>query len=452
MSQPKSREFARDLTTGPVGRHLRRQATPFALSLVAIFSFEAIDLFFISRLGDAPLAAVSFTFPVIWLIYAIGIGFEAAVASCVSRAVGRGDDALARRLTTDTVVLASLVALVLCFIGLATIAPVFSLLGATVDLLPLISDYMNTWYWVAPLDVALWSSLASIRARGNTLLESKIITAAALLNMALDPVLIFGLLGFPAMGVRGAALATVISTAIMLVFTLYHLHVRLRVYASPFAPFADILDSWRHMMVIGIPAIITNAIIPVSNAIVVAMIAAYGVDAVAGFGIAMRIEPMFLIPFYALSAVSSPFFGQNYGAGKPGRLLEARRIVARFCIALGLLLAIALVAISGPLTSLFSTSEAIQRVAIQYLWIVPISYGAYGLVMSANASFNGMGKPLPGVLISSMRVIFVFLPLAFLGRWLLDLPGIFGASAISNLVLGLVAYLWLGKQIRVSHR
>ena len=80
-----------DLTTGPVGSHLRRQATAFSLGLVAIFSFEAIDLFFISRLGDAPLAAVSFTFPVIWLVYGIGIGFEAGTASVVSRAIGRRD-------------------------------------------------------------------------------------------------------------------------------------------------------------------------------------------------------------------------------------------------------------------------------------------------------------------------------------------------------------------------
>ena len=81
-----------DLTHGPVAAHLWRQGTPFALGLVAIFSFEAADLFFISKLGDAPLAAVSFTMPVIWLIYGIGIGFEAGAAACVSRAVGRRDD------------------------------------------------------------------------------------------------------------------------------------------------------------------------------------------------------------------------------------------------------------------------------------------------------------------------------------------------------------------------
>jgi putative MATE family efflux protein len=436
-----------DLTVGPVAGHLRRQATPFGLGLVAIFSFEAADLFFISKLGDAPLAAVSFTMPVIWLIYGIGIGFEAGAASCVSRAVGRRDLERARRLTVDTMVLGSAVALLLCLAGLATIAPLFALLGATSELMPMIGDYMRIWYWVAPLDIALWTSLAAMRARGNTLFESKVITAAALLNLALDPIFIFGLFGFPRLEIQGAALATLVSTGIMLLFTLGWLSLRLKAYANPLAPLRTIFDSWRHMLVIGIPAMITNAIIPVSAGIVVAMIAAFGVDAVAGFGVAMRIEPMFLIAFYALSAVSSPFFGQNFGSAQFDRLFEARRVVARFCLGFGLLLAAVLILIARPLTGLFSESAAIQDVAVHYLWIVSISYGAYGVVMSCNASFNGMGKPIPGVIISGCRVIIVFLPLAFLGRHLFELEGLFAATTLSNLLMGAIAFTWLGRQI-----
>jgi putative MATE family efflux protein len=414
---------------------------------MAIFSFEVADLFFISKLGDIPLAAVSFAMPLIWLIYGIGIGFEAGAASCVSRAVGKKNSTLAKRLTTDTMVLGILSALVLVFIGLAMMGPVFTLLGATPEVMPLVIDYMSVWYWVAPLDMALWISLASIRARGNTLLESKVITVAAVLNLILDPILIFGLLGFPRMEIAGAALATLLSTGIMLLFTLIYLHFKLRVYANPFAPIRVILESWRHMLHIGIPAIITNAIIPVSSGIVVAMIAAYGVDAVAGFGIAMRIEPIFLIPFYALSAVSSPFFGQNFGSEKFDRLVEARRVIARFCLGFGLVLAIVLALFAKPLTGLFTHSESIQMVAVHYLWIVVISYGAYGLVMSANASFNGMGKPLPGVIISVCRVIVVFLPLAFLGRYLFDLQGLFAATTFSNLLMGAVGFVWLGRVV-----
>jgi putative MATE family efflux protein len=436
-----------DLTRGPVAAHLRRQATPFGLGLVAIFSFEAADLFFISKLGDAPLAAVSFTMPVIWLIYGIGIGFEAGAASCVSRAVGRRDEEQARRLTVDTMVLGAAAALLLTLVGLASIPPVFSMLGATPELLPMITDYMEVWYWVAPLDIALWTSLASMRARGNTVFESKVITVAALLNLALDPIFIFGLFGFPRLEIQGAALATLVSTGAMLIFTLAWLSLKVRVYANPLAPLKTLLDSWRHMLTIGIPAMITNAIIPVSSGIVVAMIATFGVDAVAGFGVAMRIEPMFLIPFYALSAVSSPFFGQNFGSGQFDRLFEARRAVTRFCLGFGLLLAAVLILIARPLTGLFSESATIQGVAVHYLWIVSVSYGAYGLVMSCNASFNGMGKPIPGVIVSVCRVIIVFLPLAFIGRHLFGLEGLFAATTVSNALMGAVAFAWLGRQI-----
>ena len=439
-----------DLTRGPVAAHLRRQAIPFSLGLVAIFSFEAVDLFFISRLGDASLAAVSFTFPVIWLIYGIGMGFEVSVASCVSRAIGRCDEPAAKRLTTDTAVLATLILAIMGLVGLATIQPVFSRLGATPELMPLIREYMEIWFWVAPTDACLWSSLAAIRARGNSRLEAKLITMAALLNLALDPVFIFGLFGFPRLEIRGAALATLISNGAVLIFTLLYLAGRLKIFAHPVAPLRDILSSWRHMLTIGIPATISNAIIPLSNAIVVAMIAGYGVDAVAGFGIAMRIEPMALIPFYALAAVSSPFFGQNFGADQFGRLLEARRQTTRFCIVFGIALALTIAVLARPLSGIFSESPGIREVAVHYLWLVAWGYGAHGLVMASNAAFNGSGRPLPAMVISSARVIFLFLPLAFLGQWLLGVEGIFVATSISNLLLAALAFTWLGRHIR-SH-
>jgi putative MATE family efflux protein len=439
-----------DLTHGPVDGQLRRQGVPFGLGLVAIFSFEAVDLFFIGQLGDAPLAAIGFTLPVIWLLYGIGIGFEAGVASCVSRAVGKNRLGLARRLTTDTVILASSVSLLLCLIGLATIEPVFKMLGAPDDLIPQVNAYMSVWYWVAPLDVAMWTCLASIRARGNALLESKIITAAALLNLVLDPLFIFGLFGLPRLEIQGAAVATLISVFTMLCYTLWHLHSRLDVFASVIAPFRDVVDSWKHMLKIGIPAMVTNAIIPVSSGIVVAMVATFGVEAVAGYGIAMRLEPMALIPFYALSAVSSPFFGQNYGAGQFDRLLEARKIIMRFCLGFGLALAVLMSLVAAPLVSLFTDSAAIRTVATHYIWIVSWSWGAYGIVMSVNASFNGSGRPLPSVLISTTRVILVFLPLAFAGRALFGLSGLFAASTVANLTVGLMALIWLKRHISAS--
>ena len=440
-------EAPHDLTTGSVGSNLRRQAVPFGFALLAIFSFEAVDLYFISKLGDTPLSAVAFCFPVIWLVYGIGIGLEAGVASCVSRAVGRKDEEGAKRLTTDTALLGGGLFLLLTLLGLATIQPLFNLLGATPEVMPIITEYMSVWYWVAPVDAVLWISLASIRARGNTLLESKFIIAAAVVNLALDPILIFGLFGFPRMEVQGAALATVISTSFILLLALGHLVGKLRVFGTPVADLKILLASWRHVLTIGVPAMITNAIIPLSGLIVVAIIATYGIDAVAGFGIVARIEPIVLIPYYALSAVVSPFFGQNSGAFLYDRLVEARRLLTLFCLGLGLLLALALFLLADFIAALYTDSPAISTVTVHYLWIVSLSYGSYGLVMSVNAAFNGMGHPMPGVAISTLRVIVLFLPLAWLGMAIFDLNGLFIATSVSNITLGLVGWFWLGKQI-----
>lgn len=437
-----------DLTRGPVPAHLRRQGLPMALGLVALVSFDAVDLFFVSRLGDVPLAAISFTFPVIWLFSSIVIGLEAGAASAISRAVGARDNASARRQTTDTALLAGLVSLSLCIVGLLTLRPVFSLLGADASLQPLIGDYMRLWYWSAPLAAINWSCLAAIRARGNTLLEGKIIALAAVINAVLDPIFIFGLLGFPRLEIAGAALATLTANLIVLCGTLFYLHTRLRVFATPFTALSNILRSWQAMLRVGLPAMVTNAIVPIANGIAVAMIARFGVDAVAGFGIGIRMEPLALIAFYALSAVTAPFMGQNFAAGCYDRLETARRTIAMFCLAYGLAIAAVLASVAIPLATLFSDTPAIRNVAVDYLWIMALSYGAYGMVMAMCSAFNGVGHPLPGLLISLLRALVVFLPLAVIGQYIIGLNGIFMAAALCNLILGLAGYLWFGRYIR----
>jgi len=418
-----------------------------AFGLLAIISFDAVDLFFVSLLGEAPLAAMSFTFPVAWLLSSVIIGFEAGAASCIARAIGRNDAGMARRQTTDTVMLAAVTAFTLCMAGLMLIEPLFRLLGATDALIPLIRDYLGIWFFAEPAAAVMWTCLAGVRARGNSVLEGKIITTAAVINAVLDPVFIFGWLGFPRMGIAGAALATLVANLIMLVGTLAFLHVRLHVFATPFTRFGNILDSWRRMLHVGLPAMATNAIVPVANGIIVAMVATFGVEAVAGFGVAMRIEPIFLIVFYSLSAVTSPFMGQNFAAGKLDRVAEARLAIARFCLWFGLGLAAVLALAAYPVVTVFSDNELIRPVAVHYLWIMAVSYGAYGMVMTTCASFNGMGHPLPGVAISVTRTLILLLPLALVLKLWLGLTGIFVASAISNIVLGLAGFAWLGRRI-----
>ena len=172
------------------------------------------------------------------------------------------------------------------------------------------------------------------------------------------------------------------------------------------------------------------------------MLARHGPEAVAGFGVASRVESLTLVMFYALSAIIGPFVGQNMAAGRADRIYRSLRLCTAFCLITGIGIAIGLAALSGLLPNLFSDNPDVTDVTTLFLLIAPISYGTYGMVMVMNASFNGMGKPIPAVWISVGRMGVIYVPLA----WVLDLtfgiPGIFAAYAIANIATGIIAYAW----------
>lgn len=438
------------LTEGPVGAHLRGMAMPMVWGLLATMSFNAADTFFVAQLGHEPLAAMSFTFPVVMVLTSIAIGLGAGTSSTVARAVGSDNHHLAQRIATDAMSLTFLISVVVCALGWFSIESLFRLLGAEAALIPLIKDYMWIWYFSAPCLMVPMVGLASLRALGLSRIQGSLMMVAACLNVILDPLLIFGLFGLPRLELQGAALATLITRALTLVVVLWILHKRLAMLVNPFARFAEIWQSWRAILHVGVPALVNNVIIPLASGVVVYLVASFGTVSVAGLGIAMRIEPIALIVFYALSGVVGPFCGQNMGAKKYRRLDEMLREVTRFSLGFGLVLALVLWLAGELLIRLFTQEQAVIDVARSYLMIVPFSYGAYGLVMSVNAAFNGIGHPLPGVAISFMRVLGLYLPLALLMKEGWGLTGLFVATALCNFLVGFFAWLWLRRRFHTT--
>jgi len=271
---------------------------------------------------------------------------------------------------------------------------------------------------------------------------------AAVLNVILDPILIFGVGPIPAMGLNGAAMAALLARATIFIGTLYLMRYRLDMVSFNKPDPGELRQSWRDILHVGIPAAGTNIIVPVGAALVTAMIARFGPDAVAGFGVASRIESMMLVMYYALSAIIGPFVGQNFSAGKEERILRALWLCTAFCIGSGLVIAGLLAWMSDWLPALFSDSESVRQVTSMFLWIVPVSYGAYGMVMIMNASFNGLGYPIPGVVISVCRIAVLYIPVALIAMQFFDIAGIFAAYAFANIVSGLGAYLWARSTVR----
>jgi len=438
------------LTQGSVGRHLVIMTTPVLFGVFTMMLQTFIDAWFIGQVGDRELAALGFAFPVIMVVSSVAIGLGAGTSSVVARAIGANDHRRARRLATDSLILSFIVTAVLSVIGMSTIWPLFRLLGAPDDLIPLVGGYMTILYAGVPFVVVGMVGMASMRATGDTRLPSMLMVLAAVINIILDPLLIFGLGPFPEMKLNGAAAAALIARTSIFLGTVYLMRARLDMLTFNKPDWNELRKSWADILHVGIPAAATNVIIPIATGVITAMLATYGPDAVAGFGVASRIEALTLVLFYALSAVIGPFVGQNVSANKPDRIRYALKLCALFCLGTGLLIAGMLAAMSNFLPSLFSENHDVTEVARLFLWIAPLSYGAYGVVMVMNASFNGMGKPIPAVIISVGRMVVLYVPLAILLQPVLGMKGIFGAYAFANLGTGVLAYFWASRSVQVQ--
>lgn len=430
------------LTEGSVGRHLVKMTVPILFGITTMMAQSIIDAWFLGKVGDEALAAFSFGFPILMVITSVAIGLGAGTSSVVARAIGSEDHRRAKRLATDSLILSFLVTAALAAIGILTIDPLFRWLNAPAEMIPMIRGFMTILYSGVPFLVVGMVGTSSMRATGDTVLPGKLMMGGALLNVILDPIFIFGVGPVPAMGLNGAATAALLARGMMFLGTIYFMVRRLDMISFNRPRLPELTRSWIDILHVGLPAAGTNAIIPVAMTLITRMIAPYGPEAVAGFGVASRIESLVLVIFYALSSVIGPFVGQNLSGGKELRIQLSLKLTALFCLGAGLVIALLLALASAYVPQLFSQNTEVTDVTRLFLWIAPLSYGAYGVVMVMNAAFNGLGKPMPAVYISVTRMMLLYLPLAFVGQRLYGIAGIFAAYAVANLLSGLLSYIW----------
>jgi len=401
-----------------------------------------LEAWYLGQLGTLTLAAYGFTFPVSGALMSVSLGISIGVSSVLARTVGEGDHTLARRLATDGIFLVGLAMIVLTIVGLVTIESLFTLLGADSTTLPLVSEYMSIYY-LSLVFLAIPSVGANaLRATGDARISGTIMVAGSVLQIILGPMFIFGWLGIPALGLAGAAIAHLLARVLIFLVTLYVLIFRERLLTLVGLSLSSLLDSWRRILVISVPAVATNLVGPVSTAIIISFLAGFGQEAVAGFGIASRLEGLFVIPLFALSASIGPFVGQNWGGKFFQRANEAMLLSFRWSIIWGLLVAVLLFFSAPYLIPVFDDDPQVLEVASLYLLVVPVSYGCWGLLMMGSAIFNSLGRPVSSTIMSICRMIVIYVPLAALGQWLFGVIGIFAAAAAANVIMGLVAFRW----------
>jgi len=433
------------LIEGNVGNLIIKLTLPMIIGMLGFVIFNLVDTFYITRLGVLQTAALTFTFPVVLIVNNIALGLGLGTASVISRAVGEGDEKKVKELSTDSLLLAILVVFICMIIGLNTIEPVFKLLGASAATMVYIEKYMKIWYLGSTFVVVPMVGNNIIRALGDTKTPALIMLVSATANIILDPFLIFGIGPFPKMGIAGAALATVLSRMISFLFAIYILIIKDKIVTIKLKKVSEVINAWKEILYIGIPSAITRMILPFANGIVTNVISAYGVFAIAGYGIATRIEFFLLMIVRAMAAIMIPFVGQNYGAGKRNRVIESMKFCEKISLSLGVFTYFMMILFSKYIAIIFTNETEVVNIIILYLMIVPLGYGLQGIFLANTSILNAINKPIHASVLTFFQIFMIYIPLVKILSSFFEIKGVFIALSFSYILGGIVAIITVKK-------
>ncbi|KID58137.1 multidrug transporter MatE [Pseudoalteromonas luteoviolacea] len=446
MSAVRQSSSNSDILTGSIPATLKRMTVPMIFGMIMLMSFNLVDTFFISLLGTEPLAAVSFTFPVTFTIISLAIGLGIGTSAVIAKALGSKDIEEAKFDAFISLILAAVLVALLAALGYVLMDPIFTLLGADASTLPYIHDYMNVWFLGAVFLITPMIGNSVLRASGDTKTPSMIMGLGGLINAVLDPILIFGLGPIPALGVQGAAIASVIAWAVGVVVIIYLLAIKKQLLSCSSAK-QSVWGAVTKIMKIGLPAAGANMLTPIAMAVMTAIVATYGAQAVAAFGVGSRIESIACLVILALSMTLPPFVSQNYGAGNFTRVKEAYTKTLKFVLMWQFGIYVFLILTAHWVSQAFGNEPEVIAIIKLFIYTLPLSYGLQGIIILTNSSFNALHKPMNALILSIVRLFVFYIPCAYIGSHIAGLTGLFVGAAIGNLFTAIAAYTWFSKTL-----
>jgi putative MATE family efflux protein len=432
-----------DLTSGSITRHLLKTTSFMLVMMVFQTLYFLIDLYWVGRLGTAAVAGVAVAGNLTLVVLALGQMLGVGATTAVSHVVGRRDQAAARHLFNQSLVLATATGALFLVLGLALHRSFAAAMSADAATARLAAEYLRWFVPAMALQFPLGAMGAALRGAGNFRPTMLVSTASVVVNMVLAPFLIFGWGTGRPLGVAGAAISSLLSVVLALAWMATFFlpaGAYLRFSVPDWRPR---LPEWRRMLVVGLPAGFEFAMMALYQGVVYTVARPFGAAAQAGFGIGMRVIQAGFMPVVALGFAVAPVAGQNFGAHLPERVRATFRDAA--LLATAVMVLFALLSHLGPqaMVRAFSRDPAVIAVGAEYLRIVSWNYVASGLIFVASSMFQAMGNTVPSLLASAVRMTLVVVPAIALAR----LPGFqlhwVWYLAVATVYVQLALSLWL---------
>jgi putative MATE family efflux protein len=436
-----------DYTLININRAILLLAIPMVLELVMESTFALVDIFFVARLGSSAVAAVGLTETYMYLLYSVAMGLSMAVTAIVARRIGEKNRELAGRTAVQAVILGFLCSIPFAFAGIFFSRQLLALMGADQWVLEEGYHYMRWMLGGNLVIVLLFVINAIFRGAGDAAIAMRILLISNAVNIVLDPLLIFGLGPVPALGIRGAAIATNIGRAVG-VGAQFYLLLRggkhIRVMFSQIYPDFKIMLGIIHTSLGGIGQ---NLIGMTSWIFLMRILSGISTEAVAGATIALRVVMFTLMPAWGISNAAATLVGQNLGAGNPGRAESSVWKIGLYNMIFLIGISILLFIFNRSLIEFFTADEAVINVGGTWLQILSYSYFVYGWWMVTTQAFNGAGDTRTPTKINLVFFWFIEIPLSYVLAIVFDwgYTGVFWGVFFAETSAGL-ASLWLFKR------
>jgi putative MATE family efflux protein len=430
-----------DLTSAPIPQLVRRLAIPAGTGFFFNTMFNVVDTWYGGRLSTSALAAMSLCFPVFFLILSIGSGVSTGATALIGNALGRKDHDEARRYLSQSLSFALIHALLLAAAGLALAPRIFTLMGARGEYLAHALSYMNVIFAGSPFFLLNFVMNAILNSHGNTMAYRNFLIVGFFLNLFLDPWFMYGGAGFPALGLAGIALATVLIQCLGVFYLFGQLS---RTGSMPSFRFADLRPRWSYFRELsrqGFPSAMNMMTVSLGIFIITWFVGRFGEQAVAAYGIGTRIEQIALLPVMGLNISTLALTAQNFGAKRIDRIRETVRVSLRYGVLLALTGTAAALLFRSELMGIFTNDSSVIATGAGFLAVEAYVLPAYVLLYISVSAMQGIKMPMFGLIIGLYRQIagpaFVFhlfttvMGLGLLGIWW----GIFGITWSAALIV-----------------
>jgi len=423
------------LLSNPIGQSLITLAAPIMLANLFQTTYNLIDTFWLGKLGKVAVAAPAIAWPLIFLMISLGLGFTVAGTALVAQNTGAQRHEEAHKTAGQLLTLMLISSIVIAVIGVVGARPLMLLMGAGPDLIDAATAYLQIIYCGLPALFGVFVFTALLNAIGDTITPMKLIGASVALNLLLDPLLIFGWGPFPAWGVTGAAVATVISRGIFSIIGIallfsgkMELHIRRR----------HLVLHWRtirEILLIGAPASLGQSGTAIGFSIMTGILARFGTAVIGAFGIGSRIISVATMPAMGLGQATATIVAQNLGAGKKQRAERCAWIAMGISTAFLIAAAIAVYLLRTSLIRVFVTDPDVIRLGERMFSLIAVAFPFVGILQVIIGTYQGSGHTVYSMFFSLFRLWGLRIPLVyFLGFTLaMRADGVWWAMILSNL-------------------